>query len=318
MVLLLRKMRYSNRGGGTKYYMDCSKYVTKNDALQIKSLIQNKHHITVLKAVANDITILKKNKHIVIKIGPSNKTTQKEYEIGELLYSNKLSGFIKYNCIFTCYDNTDETIEININKRNKPKLPSNICDAEKTEENKKDVLIMPYVKDGSVENYEWTEQNVSILKNLLLQAILSLTVAFQKIGFIHGDLHLGNLLFKPTTKTHLSYSIDGIPEKIHIETTGYKLVIMDFEKSIMGIQEHEHGIATFWDGLLNLCKKFDTGLKVTNSCRIDWNNADILQFLKNARNIKKQPHEIIGVIDKISSSEFTFIPIITYSYNPNL
>ena len=68
------------------------------------------------------------------------------------------------------------------------------------------------------------------VKNILIQAVLAVSVAYDRVGFLHGDLHLGNILFKKTKMRTITYSSSNLGE-FPIETGGYKVVIMDFEKS---------------------------------------------------------------------------------------
>ena len=113
----LKKRRISQRGAGTKYYIDCSKYSENADSLQINTLIRNTNHVAILRAVFTDDTIRKKNKHIVVKIMRSIKGAEREYYIGQELDNHKLLGFIKYICFFPCYDTTNEdNVEITAQK----------------------------------------------------------------------------------------------------------------------------------------------------------------------------------------------------------
>jgi len=64
----LRKKRYTNRGGGDKYYVDCASYEKNPDSLEMKMLIRNTKsaNVAILRAVAKDATFAEK--HIVVKI----------------------------------------------------------------------------------------------------------------------------------------------------------------------------------------------------------------------------------------------------------
>ncbi len=192
----LKKRRISQRGAGTKYYIDCSKYSENADSIQPHTLMRNTNHVAILKAVFADNTP-KKNKHIVVKIVRSNKSAAREFDIGQQLYDNKLIGFIKYTCLFSCYDNTNEDNKEITAREPAAKVDSKICQAQHNETNLKQVIVMPYIQKGSIEDFAWNAGNVNILKNILIQAVLSLSIAYDAIGFLHGDLHLGNVLFIP-------------------------------------------------------------------------------------------------------------------------
>lgn len=109
----LPKRRYMNRGGGTKYFMDCSVYKQTPEAIQTEMLLKtvDAKNVSIIRALATGDTIPKKNKQIVVKLTPmensnSTPTHINEYSIGEFLYISDLPGFIRYICNFSCFDDT--------------------------------------------------------------------------------------------------------------------------------------------------------------------------------------------------------------------
>ena len=152
-IVKLDKKHYKNFGG-TKYYVDCNDY-NPTDILKIIN------DISIFKEV------IKKNKHIVIKIAYNDKANKKEYYILEKLKT--INGFIKY------FDNTNN------------------------------ILIEPYINLGSIIRYKWTLDKIYILKSLLKQTIISLMEAYNDYGFLHNDLHLDNILFKKTKIENIEY-----------------------------------------------------------------------------------------------------------------
>ena len=122
----------------------------------------------------------------------SSKSAEREFNIGQELFNHKLLGFIKYICLFSCYDTTNEdNIPIKATD-SATKIDSKICQTEHTEKNLKKVIVMPYIQKGSIENFIWNSENVIILKNILIQSVISLAIAYDTIEFLHGDLHLLN------------------------------------------------------------------------------------------------------------------------------
>ena len=119
----LWKKRYGNRGGGDKYYIDCSRYSENSDSIEIQTLLRytSDSNVAILDAVAKDETINNKNRHVVVKIGDSNSITLKEYQIGEML--KNLNGFIRYICLFSCFDDTGDKIK---NTNTKPKRRTSV------------------------------------------------------------------------------------------------------------------------------------------------------------------------------------------------
>ena len=366
MVFLkhLKKRRISQRGAGTKYYIDCSKYSENADSLQINTLIRNTNHVAILKAVFTDDNIRKKNKHIVVKIMRSIKSSEREYNIGQELYNHKLLGFIKYICFFSCYDTTNEDNTKITAQQPSTKLETGICQAEHTEKNLKRVIIMPYIQNecgirsraedihaysegrhrspeeyGSVEDFIWNSENVAILKNILIQAVLALSVAYDTIGFLHGDLHLGNILFKETKIKTVTYSSSNLGE-IPVETGqrdevllttnsagdrrspnefgGHKVVIMDFEKSEIRVDKTGVANVTFWNDIYVMLTRVNT-LSPNHGTHINWENSEIIHFVKEARK-RKYPCErahILRLTEMMEKSEFEFSILLDLKYDAN-
>jgi len=302
----LWKKRYGNRGGGDKFYIDCSRYAENPNSFEIQSLIRHTSntYVTILEAVAIDNTIQDKHRNnIVVKIGPSDDITKKEYQIGE--YLKNVNGFIKYICLFHCFDDTSNKLKNTKTRKNhseeNPVLPKEIkiCDAVKKQENIKDVLVMPYIKEGSIEKYNWTTENIDILKNTMIHIVLSMAMAFNNMGFIHRDLHLGNVLLTKTVVEELEYILDKEKNIIIREPTmGYKIVIIDFEKAELNIND----VYFFWDDLYRVLKDI-YGKDNNNNEKVYWKEEhNILSFIKDKRENREPLHNILELIDHIKNS----------------
>ena len=282
----LWKKRYGNRGGGDKYYIDCSHYAENSDSIEVKSLLRyiSDKNVSILEAVMKDETINSKYRHIVVKIGESNSITKTEYENGETL--KNLNGFIKYILV------------------------------SEIDENIKDVLVMPYIKEGPIEKYNWTSENVDILKNLMIHTVLSMAVAFKSVGFIHRDLHLSNVLLKKINKNEkkeirYEFSKDVI---ISVPIMGYKVVIMDFEKGELNTND----VYYFWDDLHHALKDID-GMVNTQNQKVYWKEENqIISFIKKMREDRMPLRNVFKLVDDINNSTLTIKdtnPPLTYNAN---
>jgi serine/threonine protein kinase len=313
----LKKRRISQRGAGTKYYIDCSKYSENADDIQSNTLIRNTNHVAILKAVFVD-NAPKKNKHIVVKIVRSNKGAEHEYNIGQTLYENKLIGFIKYTCLFSCYDTTNEDHSEITAREPATKLDSKICKAPHIDKNLKKVIIMPYIQNGSLEDYNWNSENIHVLKSVLIQAVVSLAFAYDTIGFLHGDLHLGNVLFKETKQRTITYVSSNLGN-ISIETAGHKVVIMDFEKSETHVDKGDNAAnVSFWDNIYVMLNRVNT-LSPNHGKRLSWDDSEIIRFLREAKK-RKYPcirEHIVRLHDMMERSEFEFFEVREYKYCPD-
>lgn len=176
--------------------------------------------------------LIQKKKSIVVKIGP--ELLLEEYKIGEILEDKiKLPIFIGFYCIFNCLDDfqsirtksKDEQIEINKKRRD-------LC---KKNGNKINILVMPYISGNHIQNTKWKMDELKILKNIMNHIVISLIYAYTRIGFIHGDLHLGNVILQKTKRKNINYEEFG-----NIEIIGNIMpIIMDYGKSNLDVNNTE-------------------------------------------------------------------------------
>ena len=129
------------------------------------------------------------NVNIILKFGIL-ESIDKEYKISEELML--LPNFIKYFCIIKCNDNIKNVIN------NKNTISNyKICHYGNNEIG---ILVMKHYYLGCVDNYDWNENNFDLLKNIIKQVVFAIIYAYETKGFIHGDLHSGNILLKPIKK----------------------------------------------------------------------------------------------------------------------
>ena len=219
--------------------------------------------------------LLKKKKEIVAKIG-SDKL-EEEYIISKKLDSIDIPIFLKPYCFFHCLDDIKS---LNENTRT-------IC--KKSGSNKINVIIMPY-KLGELDKYKWTKDNFEVLKNILKHIVLSLCYAHKKLGFIHHDLHLGNILLQKTTRKEILYGEFG-----SLECMGLIPVIMDYDKSIINKDNYS---LVYYDinRYINLCRS-------ELSVKFNDNNISnkVYQYIsKNSEITKKIIDNLLDNIDKFT------------------
>lgn len=141
---------------------------------------------------------------------------KKEFHFSKTL--QLLPNFIRFFCFFECNDNIQNIIKHNNNNISDYKIcnfgPDSIG-----------ILVMKYYPIGSFENFPWNYNNFHILKNVVKQVLFANIFAFNKFGFVHGDLHTGNVLLKPKRNCIIQYQDKSLV------LDKYEAVIMDFEKS---------------------------------------------------------------------------------------
>lgn len=164
------------------------------------------------------LTAIMDGKHdVVVKIAPITGIKH-EYDIGFVL--NGIPNYVRYYCYFTCPDSVarlfDEKIELD-----KAELcqTSGIPDVG--------ILVMSYYPTGNMNSYKWDAHNLVVLKNIIKQVASAVLLGYQRHGFVHNDLHLSNVLLRPSKKTSINY--DGVV----LETCGLYAIIVDFERSLI-------------------------------------------------------------------------------------
>ena len=87
------------------------------------------------------------------------------------------------------------------------------------------ILIMPWYRLGEIHKYAWNRHNFPVLQNVIKHVCCSMLLAYQSIGFVHRDFHLGNILLRHSTKKEILYGDISVPVNTMLP------VIMDFDKS---------------------------------------------------------------------------------------
>ena len=209
---LLEKSSYNSRNKRTvKFSLDCSDVSPDTRRwLSVIKKISESPGSGILEGFVVSLT-----KKIVVKFQNATNSL-KEYRTSLILFDTGISNFIKYYCNFTCTDDVKKFINM--------KAPEYIC---KGDEEMVGYIIMPIYKEGSISGYGWKSSKILILKSLVKQTILALASAFIRTGFVHEDLHIGNILMRKTKKTDIKYPILDLS----VSTVGMYAIIMDFERS---------------------------------------------------------------------------------------
>jgi predicted unusual protein kinase regulating ubiquinone biosynthesis (AarF/ABC1/UbiB family) len=156
------------------------------------------------------------------------------------------------------------------------------------------ILLMPNIQLGDIGNYKWNRDNFDILKNVIKHVIISLLYAYTEIGFIHRDLHLGNILLKKTKRKALSYGDLGT-----LELMGILPVIMDYDKSII----QNNSLYLVYDDIerfINLSQSdmFDIRINIANIINI------LDKLMKENREMKDIISLLFKEVDKFTIRRF--------------
>jgi serine/threonine protein kinase len=200
-----------------KYHISCATRITEETP-------DTRHWLAIEERMKHDLTkyavfkgVLEKEKQVVVKLGPS--VLQQEYILGETLAALNIPTFLRHLCVFDCLDNKQELF-------NKVTIPSHLC---KKTGDPIHILVMPFIRGLPAIDCAWTRSNVSDLVLVFKHVVISLFTAFHRFGFIHGDLHPGNVLLQPIEKDiPIKYSLFG-----ELEAHRYLPVIMDYDMSTL-------------------------------------------------------------------------------------
>jgi hypothetical protein len=187
---MLKKTNQSRGGQSEKFLLPCKDLQQEPEWLNINNHLSNQQYNILLATIDNRL-------NVVVKYDEPH-SIQHEYEIGERACSNKVPNFIKYLHRFI------------------------------SDDQKRGMLVMPYYHLGNFEDMRWDRMSFHTMICVAKQVVYSLLYAYEKFGFVHGDMHLGNVLIRKTKKTVVSYG-----DNITIPTNGSYAIIMDFGRSFV-------------------------------------------------------------------------------------
>lgn len=199
---MIKKTIYG-KGGSLKFRMAC------------KDMLQENGHAWLDVKIFLASPELRNYKEVGVKYGEV-EAMRKEYEFGQLANEHEVPNFLKYLCCFAC----DDTIH-DINRRNFA-VHNFIC---KGPGDKVGIMVMPYYALGSLDQYVWNRSNFHVLQNVLHQVAFAILYAYERFSFVHGDLHLGNVLLRASKKRAITYG------QRSLRVLGLYPIVMDFGRS---------------------------------------------------------------------------------------
>lgn len=140
-------------------------------------------------------------------------------------YINGLPNFPEIYGIFECYETEDNirTFYENI---------KGFCNKSKDDcSNVKIVIEIMKRYKNSLHNYE-RRIKIDRFENYLKQCILAQLNAFNLVGFLHNDIHLGNILVERVIEKPVEL-VYTILDKKYIVNTNDMIIITDFDASII-------------------------------------------------------------------------------------
>ena len=289
-VTFLKKKYDTFQRGSGKFYLNCSKRITK-ESPTTESWLKILRELKPTNFKDDNrvlLGVLEKHKNVVIKIGES-MNLKKEYDFCELLEQRRVDGFVKFICYFSCNDNY----------KDHHGSTSTLCNGPG---NKMKCLVMKYYLHGSIRDKKWTKDNFHILKSLLSQSVIAIINAYQMCGIIHNDLNGGNILIDTTKKSTL----------YDIPTHGYKIVIMDLENAIRVTEDVPKDNSIF---VYNDIQHLINDISYRSYVNLDQLMIVISQITMNNPKFDESIPIILNAINELRWIE---PPKMTTSYDPNV
>lgn len=208
---------------------------------------------------------------VIVKI-----TKEKKENI--IIEANKIvknmPNFIQTYCSFTCLENYgllfDSRIETNL-----------VATQLGAEDNNKIITleIMKKYKNGSLSTLQ-NKLNIKQVVNILQQLTLAQIHVYSKTGFLHNNLHLGNILIHKVKKpTHIIYEFNTNSfrnEEINVLSDFIIPLISDFNESSIYKKEYDFTLEEFRKQF-TLCKNI---YNTFNQCLLLLNQQDYIRIMK--------------------------------------
>lgn len=133
--------------------------------------------------------------------------------------------------------------------------------------------------------------------------------AYDKYGFIHNDMHLDNVMMKPTKRISITYQ-DGT----EIQTYGFLALLIDFDRSLVDRQKQETKF--YWRNIENVFLRLqgdiqgdDSNMRIETRKIQDWLGKSIM---KNTTH--HQTKDLLTLVDNLTPK---IIPSSKFVYDPD-
>lgn len=212
--------RHQGRRESNKFVLPCQRYADSGDKQWLSGVKMLNETQPVLRGV------LKNNKAVVIKHG-SVEDSKADYDISKTLADEGVPNMIKYYCHFTCKDTVQY---VNNNRQVFEANRDFLCNGSPGDrtDTERGFIVMPFYEKGDIVNLGLRGRgSFDAFKNLLKQIVCACLYAFMQCGFVHDDLHQGNVLFRNTTKSSVQYG------EYTLAIGNIYAVVMDFGECTM-------------------------------------------------------------------------------------
>ena len=207
------KVIHDNKEKGKKYVIPTNGWLEP-----IKPLL-DKNNISLNTKGLLILSNMIDNGEVVVKVS-KNIDYNKVKNINKLVKNlpNMMHTFLTFKCF-----------ESEINYISQYRDLKGFCKGDKSDiENIEIALEVMKLYDFSLDKYN-RKMKIDKVKIILKQLLLCQLNAFEKVGFLHMDIHLGNYLIKKKEE-ELIYTINKRKYKYKFD---FKVILMDYDQSII-------------------------------------------------------------------------------------
>lgn len=221
----------SSRSSGAKFVVDASfldnyintsswlKQVRALDLLDVDKSLKMSH-----KKILEGI-LAKTGDKVVVKIADPLEDLKVEWDVYNTIAKCEpsIKGFINYFGFFTCKDTLARAIQDGLGD-------DGLCEGAG---DTMQVLDMEYVNSQSMKRHDWSTESIDTLQSCIVQVVHSLLEAHLACGFVHGDMHLDNILLKKT-KSGDNPFMRFVRCDVGVPKGNFEVSIVDLEHSKIG------------------------------------------------------------------------------------
>lgn len=195
---------------------------------------------SIKKCKNNSIDNIIINSRQVKKLKILKKTFVSDDEISVVtIASTKINGIENKIIIKDFYDDYEMMYELFIANvlKNDPNIEQHICGyfGKKLNTSK---LLLEYIQGKTIN--ELTNLSMKDFSDIISQLFLTLSYAYNKYGFLHGDLHTDNFLILHDSKNKFDIELFLLNGKSIKYKSNYKVIFIDFGLSFLKYKFHDN------------------------------------------------------------------------------
>ncbi len=225
----------------------------------------------------------------------------------EFKLDDELKGIINSNTnIVIKVGEKDEIIyEWNIIKNLRKYIPKGIPKyiSSPKKYNNKMALLLPFYEYNSIYKAIWDNENLIVLKSLIVQVFIHMFLSYHYFGFIYrikDNMFFNKILINETKDETINYLYQSSNESykriLIVDTNGYHAIMTDFENSYY--VHKKDGIKDYWESIYNLIESINNLFITMHNYKI------IINFIKKQIEIRGDYDNSIKLYNLLLNSKY--------------